>query len=78
MHELDAHDRIIVKEAARVVPVSPDTADDGGEMDSDIGLLFIVHPADVVEAPKIVLGDVGDRNERTFPIFLEFLDEMST
>ena len=36
LHELDAHDRVLVEEAARVLPVGADPADDGGEVDDEV------------------------------------------
>ena len=36
LHQLDAHDRVLVEEAARVVAVGADAADDRGEVDDDV------------------------------------------
>ena len=37
LHQLDAHHRVLVEEAARVLAVGPDPADDRGEVDDDVG-----------------------------------------
>ena len=36
LHELDAHDRVVVEEAAGVLAVGADAADDGREVDDDV------------------------------------------
>ena len=36
LHELDAHDRVLVEEPARVLAVGADAADDGGEVDDHV------------------------------------------
>jgi len=76
VHQLNAHDGVIVEESAGIFPIGADSSNDGGEMDDDIGLLLIVHPADILEVSEVVFREIGDRNEWTFPIFLESADEM--
>ena len=37
LHQLDAHDRVLVEEAAGVLAVGADAADDGRQVDDDVG-----------------------------------------
>jgi hypothetical protein len=45
-------------------------------MNDNIRLLLIIHPADILDVSKVIFREVGDRNERTFSVFLKFADEM--
>ena len=63
LHELDAHDRVLVEEAARVLAVRADPADDGGEVDDE------VRPSpsrertvDAVRRPKVVVATARDED----------------
>ncbi len=45
-------------------------------MNDNVGLLLIMHPADIVKVPEVVFREVSDEYVFASAIFLEFLDEM--
>ncbi len=49
VHELDAHDRVVVEEAAWVIPIGADSSDDGSEMNDNVRLMVVEHMADTTE-----------------------------
>ena len=56
LHELDAHDRVLVEEAARVLAVGADAADDGGQVDDQVRMAVVERPPDAVRRAQVVLG----------------------
>ena len=65
LHQLDAHDRVLVEEATRVLAIGADAADDGGEVDDDVRPAVGQGPVDAVGRPQVVVAaardeDVGD------------------
>ena len=55
LHELDAHDRVLVEEPARVLPVRPDPADHGGEVDDQLRPPVGEGAVDAVLRPEVVV-----------------------
>jgi hypothetical protein len=47
MDKLDSHDCVIIKEFSGVFEISSDATDNSGEVNDDVGLLLIKHPADI-------------------------------
>ncbi len=62
LDELDAHHKVLIEEFAWVLTVCADTADDGGEVNDDIGFHIIIHPYNVGEIDEVVVLDFGDEN----------------
>ena len=67
LHELDAHDRVVVEEAARVLAVGADAADDGGEVDDDVGPAVGEGAVDPVARAQVVVARCGARRRRSAP-----------
>ena len=60
----DAHHQVVVEEAAGVLAVGADAADDGGEVDDDVGPRRLEHADDVGLAAKIVLAAARHEGRR--------------
>ena len=56
LDQLDAHDRVVVEELAGGGHVRADPADDGGEVDDDLGRVSASACADRVAVAQVVLG----------------------
>ncbi len=67
LHQLDAHDRVLVEEAARVLAVGADPADDGREVDDDVGPAVGEGAIDAVAVAQVVLRLTGARRSRPTP-----------
>ena len=59
LHELDAHDRVLVEEPTRVLAVGADAPDDGGEVDDDVRPAIRQRAADPVRGPQVVVPAPG-------------------
>ena len=64
LDQLDAHDRVLVEEPARVLAVGADPADDGREVDDDVGPTVGERPLDVGAATQVVVAAAGDEDVR--------------
>src|SRR5262249_11366776 len=65
LHQLDTHDRIIVKKPAGVGPIGADSADDGGEMNHEARFVLPVQTDDGIAIAQIVISRT--RNEDVLP-----------
>src|SRR5258707_13707549 len=54
--DLDAHERVVVKDRSWVVAVGPDSPDASREMDNQVRPLVPVHPVNVSLLGQVVLG----------------------
>ena len=77
MHKLDAHNRVVVEEAAGIISICPNTANDGSKMNNYIGFLVIEHSADTTEIAQIIFGEIGDKNISAATVFAESANEVS-
>ena len=75
VEKLDPHHDVLVEEGAGILLVEADAADLRGEVDDDVGPLFIIEPADVLRADQIVIGQIGDE-EVVIAARLKGLDEV--
>src|SRR5207248_4379598 len=64
LHELNAHDGVVVKEAAGIFLVRADSADDGGEVDDDVGLRLRQKARDGALLTQVVVLRPGDDDIR--------------
>ncbi len=58
-HELDAHEGVVVEEAARVGPVGADAAADRGQVDDDVGPGDLEEPADGAAVAEVEVSTAG-------------------
>src|SRR5438552_2099628 len=56
LHQEDAHDRVVIEEAAGILAVGTDSSNPGSEVDNYVGALVGVHPNDVRFFGEVVLG----------------------
>lgn len=77
MHQLNAHDGVIVEKSARIFLVCSNSADDGNKMDNDVGVLIFVHSFYVFKFAQVVLKKIRYEDMLTPSILFEFSDEMS-
>ncbi len=56
LDDLDAHDRVVIEERSRIVPVRSDAANPSGEVNDQIRPLVFVHSCDVGLLGQVVLG----------------------
>ena len=75
--ELDAHDRVVVKEAAWVGPIRADATHNGGQVNQNLWPMFIKQAFNRINARKIVLAVNRNENVST-PHFLELANQMSS
>jgi hypothetical protein len=68
LHDLDAHDRVLVEERPRVVAVGSDTADACSQVNDDLGPLVLVHTLHVGLLGQVVLG-AGERTDLRSRLF---------
>ena len=55
-----AHDKVVVEEPARIVPIGADASDDRGQVDDQVRAGLGEHPRDVRFLAQVVLATAGD------------------
>ncbi len=61
-HHLDPHDGVVVKKLARVLPIGPDSAYHGGQVDHQSWPGAFIQPADVGLVTQVVFAAAGDKD----------------
>ena len=75
LDELDAHDGVVVEEAAWIGAVGADASDDRGEMDDDLWAVLLEQTFDVRSGSEIVVFAPGHKDVIA-ALFSQLFDEV--